>query len=81
MDKQLKLEIAAMHAQICGALSNPTRLLMICTLADGGKTVGEISAELEIPQSSTSRNLKILEEKGLVYATRQGPVHGVSTDR
>lgn len=72
MDRKLKEEIAALHAQICNALSNPSRILLICLLADGPRNVGELTEELNLSQPTTSRHLKVLMDKGLIYAERQG---------
>jgi len=36
--------------------------------------VTELTNELDIPQPTTSRHLKILRERGLVYTERQGTV-------
>ncbi len=68
----LAQEISALEADFCSALSDPTRLLILYALADGPHNVTELANELEVIQPTTSRHLKILRDRGLVYTVRQG---------
>ena len=68
----LKQEISQLEADFCSALSDPIRLLILYTLNEGPRNVTELTNELNINQSSTSRHLKVLREHGLVQTTRQG---------
>ncbi len=68
----LQQEISQLEADFCFALSDPTRLLMLYTLADQPHNVTELSRELDIIQPTASRHLKILRDRGLVIAERQG---------
>jgi DNA-binding transcriptional ArsR family regulator len=61
-----------LHAQICKALADPTRLLILVELRDRGRTVGELSRSLGASQSLTSRHLALLRHKGVVVAERDG---------
>ncbi len=45
---------------------------MIYVLADQPRSVNELSDVLELSQPATSRNLKVLRERGLVFTVRQG---------
>jgi ArsR family transcriptional regulator len=72
MNSQLKQEIAALHANLCNALSNPTRILIVCLLSEGSRTVTDLAGELELAQPAVSRHLKVLQEKGLIYPQRDG---------
>jgi DNA-binding transcriptional ArsR family regulator len=66
MDERLGQEIGLLHAQICGALADPSRILILYALADGPKYVNE---------------LKILRERSLVISERRGlTVHYALTD-
>lgn len=65
-------EIIQLHADLCSALADPRRILLIYALAQGSKNVSELTAEAGISQSSVSRHLKVLKERGLVKATRDG---------
>jgi ArsR family transcriptional regulator len=68
----LAREISQMEADLCSALSDATRVLILYALDEKPRTVAELVNELQIPQSSTSRHLKILRDRGLVNATRHG---------
>lgn len=69
---QLTQEISRLHADICSAMADPNRILLIYALADQPRSVNELSGVLGISQPATSRNLKVLRERGLVYTVRQG---------
>src|SRR4030042_1653732 len=69
---QLTQEVSQLHADICSALADPNRILLIYALADQPRSVNDLSEELGISQPATSRNLKVLRERGLVYTVRQG---------
>lgn len=70
----LKQEIIQLEADFCAALSDPTRIFILYALHEQPRNVTELTAELGIPQPTTSRHLKILRERGLVDAERQGTV-------
>ena len=69
---QLTQEVSRLHADICSALADPNRILLIYALAEQPRSVNELSDELGISQPATSRNLKMLRERGLVISQRQG---------
>jgi ArsR family transcriptional regulator len=69
---QLTQEVSRLHADLCSALADPNRILMIYALAEKPRPVNELSDELNLSQPATSRNLKVLRERGLVYTVRQG---------
>jgi DNA-binding transcriptional ArsR family regulator len=69
---QLTQEVSQLHADICSALADPNRILMIYALAEKPRSVNDLSEELGISQPATSRNLKVLRERGLVSTVRQG---------
>jgi DNA-binding transcriptional ArsR family regulator len=68
----LQREADQLHAEICAALADPRRIVALYVLAERPHTVNELAAELRITQSAASRHLKVLREKGLVQAVRQG---------
>ena len=70
----LKQEIMNLEADFCAALSDPTRIFILYALSEKALNVTELTNELGIPQPTTSRHLKILRERGLVYTERQGTV-------
>ncbi|MFC1919276.1 ArsR/SmtB family transcription factor [Chloroflexota bacterium] len=60
------------QAQICKALSDPKRLMVVHELRDGEKTVGELMGSLGLPQGNLSQHLGVMRDKGLVVAQRRG---------
>jgi DNA-binding transcriptional ArsR family regulator len=69
---QLTQEVSQLHADICSALADPKRILLIYALAEKPYSVNELAEELGLSQPATSRALKVLRERGLVSAQRQG---------
>ncbi|MEM0947306.1 MAG: metalloregulator ArsR/SmtB family transcription factor [Pseudomonadota bacterium] len=59
-------------AAVLRALSNPSRLLILCQLVESERTVGEIEVLLGLGQAYVSQQLARLREEGLVAATRDG---------
>src|SRR5512135_660700 len=72
VSQALAQEISQLEADFCFALSDPTRLLILYTLAEQPHNVTELSNELDVIQPTTSRHLKILRDRGLVTSERQG---------
>jgi len=73
MDKsQLSQEVIRLHADMCSALADPSRLLILYALGEKPRTVSELTAYVNIRQPTTSRHLRVLREHGLVRAARQG---------
>ena len=52
-------------------LGHKDRLMILCHLADGEKSVGQIADLLEIPQSPLSQHLSRMRKEGLVDTRRQ----------
>lgn len=72
MNKTLEAEITQLHAQICGGLADPNRIMILYTLAQGPRSVSELCTELELSQPLASRHLKILRDRGMAIAERRG---------
>lgn len=53
-------------------LANANRLMVLCNLASGEKTVGEIEKSVALSQSSLSQHLAGLRESGLVECDKRG---------
>lgn len=73
MEPQLVRELEILHSQVCHALGDPKRLMILYMLARQPQYVNDIAAELDLPQPTVSRHLKVLRERSLVGATREGP--------
>ncbi len=65
-------EANQLHAEICSAIADPRRILLLYALTEKPHNVSSLAKVLKISQPSTSRHLKILRERGLVQAIRQG---------
>ncbi|MFZ0846822.1 MAG: metalloregulator ArsR/SmtB family transcription factor [Pseudolabrys sp.] len=52
------------------ALANRNRLMLLCQLTGGEKSVGELADLLEIRDTSVSQQLALLRKDGLVAARR-----------
>ena len=59
-------------AELMKALSSENRLLLLCQLAEGDKTVGELADGLGLRQAAVSQQLALLRKDGLVGARRDG---------
>lgn len=65
-------EFAELHASICQGLADPKRLMILDSLRDGERSVGDLCDELDLPQPNVSQHLSVLREKGLAQARRDG---------
>ncbi len=72
MQPPSKSEVQLLHAQICQALADPTRIMLLYLLADSPQNVGELGAALHLNQPTVSRHLKVLRDRGMVHAERTG---------
>lgn len=72
MVDSLREEVVRMHAQVCSGLADPNRILIIYSLAEGPRNVTDIASAVELSQPTVSRHLKILRERGIVRAERDG---------
>jgi ArsR family transcriptional regulator, virulence genes transcriptional regulator len=65
------MERAADQAsELLKALSNRHRLLIICQLIDGERSVGDLAEFLSLRDSTVSQHLALLRKDGLVSARR-----------
>ena len=68
----LAQEVSQLEADLCFALADPTRILILYALDEQPRNVSEITTELDVTQPTTSRHLKILRDRGLVHTERKG---------
>jgi DNA-binding transcriptional ArsR family regulator len=65
------MEVAADSASdLLKSLANRHRLLIICQLVDGERSVGELAEFLSLRDSTVSQHLALLRKDGLVSARR-----------
>ncbi len=78
MKKQANVSIKDMEencenvANIMKALAHPQRLMLLCHLSSGEKTVGELEAICTVSQSAVSQFLNRMKLEGLVQSEKCG---------
>jgi ArsR family transcriptional regulator, virulence genes transcriptional regulator len=74
----MKIELDDMQAsageaeELLKALANRHRLMILCQLIGGERSVGELAAFLELRDSTVSQHLALLRKDGLVSTRREG---------
>jgi DNA-binding transcriptional ArsR family regulator len=82
VDRTLVEDVNLLHAQMCQGLADPTRILILYSLFESPRYVNELAEVLDVSQPTASRHLKVLRDRGLVTATREGnTVHYALRDR
>ncbi len=75
METEVDLEEMQGNAQAASellkAMSNQTRLMILCQLLHGEKTAGELNLLTKLSQSALSQHLAVLREHGLVKTRRE----------
>ena len=71
-NEALTQEITQLHAEICSALADPSRILILYALHEQRLNVSDLAEAVGLSQPAASRHLKILRERGLVRPERQG---------
>jgi DNA-binding transcriptional ArsR family regulator len=68
-----RMQVAADAAsELLKSLANRHRLLILCQLTDGERSVGDLAAFLGLRDSTVSQHLSLLRRDGLVQARRDG---------
>jgi DNA-binding transcriptional ArsR family regulator len=57
-------------ANLLKSMSNESRLLILCNLAEDEKSVGELQSLVDLSQSALSQHLAVLRRDGLVSTRR-----------
>ena len=71
-DRAAKAELFDRFARVAGALASGRRAEIVDVLANGERTVEELSRQVALSVANTSQHLQVLKEAGLVSATRDG---------
>jgi DNA-binding transcriptional ArsR family regulator len=71
-DLETMAEKAKRASDFLKALSHESRLLILCMLAEGEKSVTEIERQLDLRQPTVSQQLARLRMDGLVSTRREG---------
>ena len=69
--KSIEEEINLLHSRLCAALADPKCILLLYALDEGPRNVSELCQSLGLPQPTTSRQLRMLRERGLVRTQRE----------
>jgi ArsR family transcriptional regulator len=59
-------------ADLLKVIAHSGRLLILCHLVEGEKTVGQLSDLCELSQSNTSQFLNRMKREGVVSASKEG---------
>ena len=70
IDSAIMESAADQASDLLKALSNRHRLLIICQLIDGERSVGDLAIFLSLRDSTVSQHLALLRKDGLVAARR-----------
>nr|WP_041748193.1 metalloregulator ArsR/SmtB family transcription factor [Bradyrhizobium cosmicum] len=70
INSEIMERAADQASELLKALSNRHRLLIICQLIDGERSVGELAEFLSLRDSTVSQHLALLRRDGLVSARR-----------
>lgn len=68
----LHQEVTQLHADLCSALADPRRILLLYAMAEESRNVSDLAESIGISQPAASRHLKILRDRGLIHPVRQG---------
>ena len=58
--------------EVCAALGDPTRQRLLDVVAQGGGSAAEMAVLLDITRQAVEKQLRVLEEAGLVQRVRLG---------
>ena len=59
-------------SDVLKAIANGARLMLVCQLAEGEKSVGELTAMIGLAQSAVSQHLALLRKHRVVSTRRDG---------
>lgn len=72
MEPQAMLAAAGQASELLKSLANRHRLLIVCQLMEGERSVGELSAFVGVRDTTMSQHLALLRKDGIVAARREG---------
>jgi DNA-binding transcriptional ArsR family regulator len=76
-DDKPRLDFEAMKRNASDAvnllkgLANESRLMIVCVLAEGELSVGQLNQRIQLSQSALSQHLAVLREQGMVQTRRE----------
>ena len=72
VDPELMRSHAGDASRLLKTLGNEKRLMLLCLLVEGERSVGELNARVDLSQSALSQHLALLREDELVTTRRDG---------
>lgn len=83
IDSQLTQEINLLHERVCRGLADPKRIMILYALVKQPAYVSELAGDLNMPQPTVSRHLKVLRDCALVKTERDGNAvyYSINDDR
>ncbi|HET8997154.1 MAG TPA: metalloregulator ArsR/SmtB family transcription factor [Acetobacteraceae bacterium] len=72
LDPEQMAAAADEASELLKSLANRHRLLILCQLTEGERSVGDLAAFLHLRDSTVSQHLALLRREGLVQARRDG---------
>jgi DNA-binding transcriptional ArsR family regulator len=64
--------LAERQASLCGVFANAKRVLILWSVMEAEKSVGEIAAEIEASLQCTSQHLRLMKDMGILDSRRDG---------
>ena len=64
--------LAESQAAMCSVFANSKRVLILWSLAERERSVGEIASSIGASLQCTSQHLSMMREKGLLHSRREG---------
>ena len=74
MDPEAMRTHAGEAAQLLRALANDKRLMLLCLLVEGERSVSELNAKVDLSQSALSQHLALLRADNLVTTRREAQI-------
>ena len=72
IDPEHMVQAADNASELLRSLGNRHRLLILCQLTEGERSVGHLAEFLNLRDSTVSQHLSLLRRDGLVQARREG---------
>lgn len=74
-------DLAEAQAAVCSVFANPKRILILWTLAEHEKSVGEIASSVGMSMQCTSQHLRVMKEQDILESRREGQTIYYSVSR
>ncbi len=71
MDFDAMQENASEAVTLLKGLANESRLMIMCVLAEGEHSVGNLNERIKLSQSALSQHLAVLRDQGMVKTRRE----------